>query len=91
MLVCTAGHWERREAFPAPCFACGDRQCLAGARYCDVSYSDIAGEAPAYECVAYPIECRSAPTCACLTPLIAADNCTEGALAGSVTVEHFGG
>jgi hypothetical protein len=86
---CSGGEWMRMEAFPLPCFDCGERRCISDEQYCDVERSDVAGRPDVYECREMPEACRAEPTCACIEPLVPANRCTGER--GELTLEHFGG
>jgi hypothetical protein len=88
LMVCMSGTWENVEAFPMPCFLCGDLECLQPEEYCRISRSDVVGIPDVTECVALPEECVE-PTCECLATTVSYDNCTDEN--GEVTVEYFGG
>lgn len=91
LLFCSDGRWQRLEAFPAPCFACGDQRCQEQEQYCTVAHSDVGGEPDGYACQPTPEACRAEPTCACLGAQgLGFDRCTDD-VAGQVTLEWFGG
>src|SRR5436190_246331 len=82
LLRCTNGHWERQEAAPAPCFACGaSLSCQTRVEYCQKTTGGAVGAAPHYSCLAYPSRCQGTPTCACLGAALCSDD-----NAGAVTV-----
>ncbi len=60
-LYCSGSVWQRVEAFPAPCFDCGETMtCNALETYCHVDGG------MRYSCEPYPTECVSDRTCSCL-------------------------
>ena len=67
ILRCEGGMWTRLEAFPAPCFSCGDElQCPLDTDYCSVVIGGTPGSEPSYACAEIPEACRPEPTCECL-------------------------
>jgi hypothetical protein len=76
--TCQLGTWQRMEAFPAPCFACGNLRCIAGTTYCVVSPSDQDDVPSEYSCEPMPTACTDEPTCACVSEQVTVDDCTQG-------------
>ena len=65
ILMCEGGMWERLEAFPAPCFSCGDElQCVLDSEVCNVTLGGIGGMT--YACSPLPDECGGEPSCDCI-------------------------
>jgi hypothetical protein len=87
LLRCTSGRWQRMEAFPAPCFACGAAglRCQTNAEYCNIVVGGIPTSQPTYACVAVPASCRPTPTCSCLLQQNVPGSCTQ-ASAGELTM-----
>jgi hypothetical protein len=88
IISCTDGTWRHLEAFPMPCFGCGDLQCVQPEEYCRIQRSDVVGVPDEQECIDLPEGCE-APSCECLAPTVAYDACTD--LGGEVTIELLGG
>ena len=80
--------WERLEAFPAPCFSCGDAlQCPQDTDYCSTVIGGPAGSEPSYSCVDLPEECRAEPNCDCLSTAGVSGDCAGDAETGiTVTI-----
>lgn len=73
---CSGGHWQDAEAFPAPCFSCGDKTCQAQSQYCQTTSGGPVGVPISYACKGLPTACQSARTCACLAQQNVAGSCT---------------
>lgn len=70
LLVCTGGTWQRLEAFPAPCFSCGDvEECSGLSEYCE------SNSGQSFACKTLPDACQAEPTCACMAEQGIADPC----------------
>lgn len=90
VLECSGGTWMRREAPPAPCFACGDAlRCQLDVSYCRVARSDVGGVPDSYACLDYEPGCAAGATCECV-PESERGFCTDEG-GGEVTVELPGG
>jgi len=78
LLRCTGGHWQAMEAFPAPCFTCGDGKCQTMNQYCRTTEGGPSGSTPGHSCIAIPTECLSTRTCACFAQNAVPGTCTMG-------------
>lgn len=63
---CNGGTWQRMEAFPAPCFDCGDLRCRQDTEYCQHTTGGAPPGLDVYECVDAPDACGTMPSCACI-------------------------
>jgi len=79
LLSCSGGHWLRAEAFPAPCFACGNGKCQTLTQYCQTTIGGVPGSVPSYACLDIPSECLSSRTCVCLGQQHVGGSCSMGA------------
>ena len=80
--------WQRLEAFPAPCFDCGEGlRCQQEVEFCDVEHSDVGGIPDSYDCRELPA-CGEA-TCECVATEVAYDACMDEG--DGVIAAHFGG
>lgn len=68
--ACYDGRWQPLEAFPVPCFSCGDDECVEDTQYCNHGVGgarlEDGGVSESWECVDKPSECETLD-CACLT------------------------
>ncbi|MCA9611829.1 MAG: hypothetical protein H6721_11950 [Sandaracinus sp.] len=68
LAVCDGGVWTQLEAFPAPCFDCGDEgeRCIQETEYCEVFTGGVAPGATTYTCQPTPTACEGSASCACI-------------------------
>ncbi len=70
MSRCSGGVWQRLEAFPAPCYGCGDTlTCDPTLAYCKATNGE-------YSCEAFPAACDGDRTCSCLEAVTPGGSCT---------------
>ena len=91
-LMCSQGHWQRREAVAVACFACGPNlRCPNGSDYCYSVVGGPVGNPPSYQCRIAPDACLPNATCSCLRNqnvggTICSDAAPDGGFTSQITV-----